>query len=332
MGALFFSAPSKSTSCSLETSPIMKLKNPGQWLLALCSSLMALNTTVAVASPVTDAAKAAVKISVTQNTAYEFIVNVDREKQRYRFVTFIHNFESPSEGLAYQRSMMGWKGDYLFVRHQCGQVAEWRCIVDQVFTVANNQLIHLGAVESAACKELGCKYQTATGIFTDLYDVYQVNPVTGATDAPPLSIARRAKDGALVTDLDETWKMNSSLYQASLACLNQVAISGFETPCASKQSAWSALVTAAKLAHYTNRTSERESLFTVQAVGYCAKSADTRCQWRVAGVQDYFQRFQPGAAPSYMPSPVTIVSTTMAEPKTTQVEKLETGKAIKLKL
>ncbi|MFM7294132.1 MAG: hypothetical protein ACKO1K_04890 [Burkholderiales bacterium] len=302
-----------------------------RYLLAPICMLPVLLTPV-LAAPIADAQKAGVRITLTQNTAYEFVVNVDHEKLRYRFVTFIPNFESPAEGLAYQRSLMGWKGDYLFVRHQCGQIAEWRCIVDQVFTLANNRLIHLGAVESAACKELGCKYQPETGIFSDIYDLYQVNPVTGATDAPPLGIARRVLGTTLVTDLDETWKMNESLYRASLACLNQVAKTGFDTPCTNKQSAWSAVVAVAKLTHYTNRFHERDALFTNQAVSYCTKSADTRCQWRVAGVQDYFQRFQPGANPIYNPSPVTLVNATTAEPKATQVEKLETGKSIKLKL
>jgi hypothetical protein len=302
-----------------------------RWLLAaIC--LLPLVVTSALAEPVAEAQKAGVKITLTQNTAYEFIVNIDHQKQRYRFVTFIPTFESPVEGLAYQRSMMGWKGDYLFVRHQCGQATEWRCIVDQVFTLEGNRLVHLGAIESAACKELGCKYQPDTGIFTDLYDLYQVNPVTGTTDVPPLNITRRAQGNTLVTDLDATWKMNAPLLQENMACLDQVATSGFAIPCRHQQSAWSALVAVARLTHYTNRFRERDSLFANQAVSYCTKSADTRCQWRVAGVQDYFQRFQPGAAPTYIPSPVTLVSATTAEPKATQVEKLETGKAIKLKL
>ncbi|MBC7621885.1 MAG: hypothetical protein H7232_00695 [Aeromicrobium sp.] len=52
----------------------------------------------------------------------------------------------------------------------------------------------------------------------------------------------------------------------------------------------------------------------------------------MARVQDYFQRFQPGANPIYIASPVTPVSTTTAEPNAMQIEKLEPGKPIKLKL
>jgi hypothetical protein len=285
----------------------------------------------ATTSPrLSEAQKAEVKLTLTQNTAYEFVVNIDLGTQRYRFVSFIPDFESADAGLNRQRALMGWKGDYLFVRHQCGQMAEWRCIVDQVFTRDGGKLVHLGAVESASCKELGCRYQPETGLFGDLYDVYRVNPVTGDTDVPPLPIVRRVKGTTLASDLAETWRINQTAYQTSLACINQVAQSGFAEPCAQNQSPWSALAFAAKLTHYTNRTAEREALFGNQAVSYCKHSADPRCQWRAAGIKDFFQRFEIGASPIYVPSRVTLTSTAEQTPQTT--EKLDLGRPIRLKL
>jgi hypothetical protein len=295
-------------------------------------TVFAMQAADAATAKLTEADKAAVKVNITQNTAYEFTITVDLNKQRYRFASYIPDFESPTDGLALQRKLMGWKGNYLFVRHQCGQVADWRCVVDQIFTRAGNKLVHLGMVESRDCRELGCRYDLATDTFADIYDKYQVSPITGQNDTPPIAIVRRVKGESLATDLNATWQQNLPRYEAGLACLNQVSEKGFAEPCAKGQSPWSALSYIAKLTHYTGRTAERESLFTNQAVAYCKQSADTRCEWRMNGAKDFFARFDVGAAPIYVPSPVTLTSTTEDNKKALMPQKLDSGRAIKLKL
>jgi hypothetical protein len=284
------------------------------------------------ASAMTQAQKDEVKIGVNQNTGPEFIITVDLKKQRYRFATFIQDFESPVDGLNKQRTLMGWKGDYLFVRHQSGSNMTWRRVVDQVFTRTETELIHLGAIESADCKEPGCRYDPTTGIFRDIYDVYQVNPVTGDSDTPPLPISRRAKGRELVADTQKTWEMNAAIYRSAIACLDNIATAGFGQSCDGKLTPWTALVFAAKLTHYAGRAAERKQLFEKQAVTYCEKSADPRCQWRIDGVQDFFSRFEVGALPDSVPSPITLTSSDAAEPKTRVPEKMEFGTAVKLKL
>lgn len=300
-------------------------------LRSVCLVVFALLLAPVSAAQLTTVDKQSVKVNLSQNTAYEFQVTVDKGKQRFRFASYIPDFESPTEGLQKQRALMGWKGDYLFVRHQCGQMAEWRCIVDQVFTINAGKLIHLGAVESASCKDLGCRYDLEKSTFSDIYDIYQVNPITGQTDTPPLPIIRRAKGNALVTDTDATWARNQTSVEAGMACLNHVAANGFEMPCANNQSPWSALSFIARLTHYTGRVAARDALFANQAVGYCKKSADPKCEWRMEGARDFFQRFDAGAPPRYVPSPVTETSATAASSKDMH-EKLPATKAIKLKL
>ena len=292
--------------------------------LLLCGGLSA------HAGRVSEQQKAEINVDFRQNTAYEFIVNVDFKTQRFRFVTFIPNFESPTEGVARQRELSGWVGDYLFVRHQCGQLAEWRCIVDELFTLENGRLIHIGGVESAACQTLGCRYQPEAGTFLDLYDVYRINPVTGATDVPALPIVRRVNQGALVTDMAATWRLNAPTYQANIACLNQVAKIGFETPCENNLKPWSALAFLAKLTHYANQFSARDALFSIQATGYCAKSADPKCQWRVAGLRDFFSRFASGANPIFTPSPVTAAVVSSDSSTIMQPQQMPRTQAIKL--
>jgi hypothetical protein len=297
-------------------------------LLAFSLSVFVSHSALAL----TQAQKDEVKIGVNQNTGPEFLITVDLKKQRYRFATFIQDFESPVDGLAKQRTLMGWKGDYLFVRHQAGSTTPWRRVVDQVFTRTETELIHLGAIESADCKELGCRYDPATGIFRDIYDIHQVNPVTGDSDTPPLPISRRTKGRELVADTQQTWEMNNAIYQSAIACLDNVASAGFGQPCDNKLTPWTALVFAAKLTHYAGKAAERKQLFEKQAVAYCEKSVDPRCKWRIDGVQDFFSRFEVGALPDSLPSPITLTSSDATEPKTRVPEKMEFGTAVKLKL
>lgn len=301
------------------------------WLPLSMFVLSAINSHSQSTLALTQAQKDEVKISVKQNTGPEFLITVDLKKQRYRFATFIQDFESPVDGLTKQRALTGWKGDYLFVRHQSGSTVPWRRVVDQVFTRTETELIHLGAIESADCNVLGCRYDPATGIFTDIYDIYQVNPVTGDSDTPPLPISRRAKGRELVADTQQTWEMNKNIYQSAMTCLDNIASAGFDQACGNKLKPWTALVFAAKLTHYAGRAAERKQLFDKQAVIYCEKSADPRCKWRIDGVQDFFSRFEVGASPDYVPSPITLSSADVVEPVTRVPEKMEFGTAIKLK-
>lgn len=276
--------------------------------------------------------KQAVVVTTRQNTGPEFLVTVDLRNLRFRFSTLVPDYESASTDAANQRSMFAWKGDYLFVRQQCASLAKWRCVVDQVFTVEGGSLIHLGEVESGTCNAPGCRYDVTDGVFTDLYDGLETNPVSGQVDAPPLRIARRAIGGKLVTDLTRSWRLNQEDYAASIACLEKVTNAGFAEPCANKWNAWSALVFVAKLTHYTGRGAERSMLFDQLAQGYCAKSADANCSKRVAGVKDHYSRFPRGDSPKVMPYPVVLTSVDAPEVNARQPQKFESGKEFKLKL
>lgn len=292
---------------------------------------LAVATSLCLALPL-HANTASVKVNFTQNTAAEFLITVDQGNTRYRFVTYVPEFESPTEGIEKQRALSAWKGDYLFVRHQCGQLTNWRCVVDQVFTLKQGKLTHLGAVESRDCTAPGCRYDPATGAFRDILDRFQVNPVTGQTDTPPLPIVRRATAVGLEADRDATWDANKETYKAGLACLQHVTANGFATPCADGQNAWTALMFAAKLTHYTGREAEWKTLFEQYGTGYCARSADQRCQWRVNGAKDFMARIAPGELPTSTPTPVRLTRADIPEPPTLVPEKIDMGKPIKLKL
>lgn len=294
-------------------------------------SLALLIFSAMASASLTPSDKQGVVVTTRQNSGAEFLTTVDLGNQRYRFVTLIPDFESdPNAGKA--QSMAGWKGDYLFVRQQCGSFGVWRCTVEQVFTRDGGKLVHLGSIESSGCKSPGCNYDMASKTFTDLYDGLATNPVSGQVDAPPLKIVRRVMNGRFVSDLDLSWALNKDMYSASIACLEKVAKSGFTEPCRDNLDAWSALVFAAKLTHYTGRTAERTSLFGALAEGYCGKSVDPNCTKRVAGAKEYFSRFPQGDAPKFVPFPITLTSVDAPETKVLAPQKFEPGKALKLNL
>jgi hypothetical protein len=305
--------------------------SPQPLVASLAGLCFLASASIAVASTSTPV-KADVKVNMVQNTASEFLVTVDHAKQRYRFATFVPEWDSPTEGIGRQRGLSGWKGDYLFVRHQCGQVANWRCVVDQVFTFHQGNLIHLGGIESRDCKELGCRYDEKTGLFRDIHDAYQVNPVTGQTDSPPLAVLLRADPAKrrFTTDLDATWQLNAALFSQSMSCLDLVAEKGFGEKCASGVNPWSSFLSAAKLARIAGREKEWSTLFAVQAKGYCAKSADTRCEWRMRGIEEFYSKLGAGQLSTSVPSQITLTSVDRAEPSGMTPQKLPAAKPIKL--
>ncbi|MEQ1515356.1 MAG: hypothetical protein ABL931_02565 [Usitatibacteraceae bacterium] len=296
---------------------------------SLASALLFASATAFASLTTSD--KQAVIVSTRQNTGAEFLTTVDLGKQRYRFVTLVPDFET-DPNVRKSQSMSGWKGDYLFVRQQCASLGVWRCTVDQVFTRDGGKLVHLGDIESSACKTPGCNYDVTSKTFTDLYDGLATNPVSGQVDTPPLKIARRVVNGRLVSDLDLSWALNKDVYSASIACLEKVAKSGFVEPCSDNQEPWSALVFAAKLTHYAGRTAERASLFATLAVAYCEKSADPNCNKRVAGAKEHFSRFPQGDAPKFVPFPITLTSVDAPETKVLAPQEFRPGKALKLNL
>jgi hypothetical protein len=313
---------------------LTRLASPIQTIFAAIVPVLVVTVgtlTAAFSPPASALTKAEVKVAFTQNTASEFVASVTFGKQQYRFPTYVPDFENPNVGIDQQRALSGWKGDYLFVRHQCGQAANWRCVVDQVFTLKSGSLLHLGAVESRDCTVLGCRYDDATGEFRDVLDRFQVNPVTGQTDSPPVPIVRRVVGGALVTDRDATWALNKRSYDSAIACLQHMAANGFEVPCAEKQNPWTAFLSAAKLTRVAGRTAEWNRLFDEHAKAYCGKSADARCTWRLNGTQDFLAKIEAGEVPTSTPTPVRLVRADVDDKKD-MVGKIAPSQPIKLKL
>lgn len=301
--------------------------------LCLRSRLSSLLSLIVFAVPshaaLTDSDKQAIKVKLTQNTGAEYVASVESGSQRFRFATLLTEYANGMPAEVAKRDAGTWKGDYLFVRQQCGSPVEWRCTVDQVFTRDKGKLVHMGSIESRTCKDVGCGFDPATGVFLDIYDGQQTNPVTGQMDSPPIKIARRAVSGQLQTDLDASWQLNQDMYRKSVACLEQTGAKGFDVPCENNLIPWTALVFASKLTHYTGRDAERARVFDTLGAGYCAKSADPQCAKRVAGLKDHSSRVARGDAPKFIPFPVVAVAAGSDAANTAQ--KWDAPKSIPLK-
>jgi hypothetical protein len=282
---------------------------------------------VALATP---SAQAAVSFKLEQRIGPEFVTTVDYKDQRFVVPTLLADYEASPDSVETDRRMSGWKDGFLFIRQRCSGTA-WRCVVDQVFTLDADKLVHLGEVESRACQTVGCAY--ADGSFADLFDALPVNPVTGMADAPPLRIQRIAQGAALSTSVERTWAINDAQYKAAIACLELTAASGFSKPCADKLRPWSSLVYAAKLTHYTDRAQEWNTLFSTLAPAYCKHSQDPKCTSRVDGLKDHVSRLTPGAKPLFVPYRVQDTSvSSAATPAKAQPESLAPANIIKLKM
>jgi hypothetical protein len=275
-------------------------------------------------------AQGAVSFKLEQKIGPEFVTTVDYKDQRFIVPTLLADYEANPDSVEADRRMSGWKDGFLFIKQRCGGTA-WRCVVDQVFTLNADKLVHLGEVESGACQALGCAY--ADGAFADLFDAMPVNPVTGMKDAPPLRVQRIAQGAALSTSIEKTWAINDAQYKAAIACLELTAAAGFGKPCADKLQPWSALVYAAKLTHYTSRAQEWNALFSTLAPAYCKHSLDPRCAARVDGLKNYVSRLAPGAKPLFVPFRIRETSVSNASATATnQPESLGPANIIKLKM
>ena len=173
---------------------------------------------VAEALPGTTANTTKLELSV-QHGASEFVLTVSQRG-------------AATAALAAQKSAMGWKDGYLFIRDDClapdKQAAAWRCVVDQVFTLAEDardksgvRLIHVGEVftgeDCVDAVRIGCALFRDT--FTDIYDRLENNPLVPRAESPELLIEMNVRGGIFAVDLDETWKANQERFLAGARCL-----------------------------------------------------------------------------------------------------------------
>jgi hypothetical protein len=299
-------------------------------------SILALLTLTAVtslpASAVTESTKRAVKVDIKQNQASEFVISVQHAKDGFRMLTVLPDFDAPSQGGVSPRDrdlaqFVGWRDDYLFVRQRGALSTPWRSVVDHVFTVQGERLVHLGSIDARECAALACGY--ANGEFRDIFDGLEVNPATGNVDTPPVPIVRVVREGRLVTHIERTWEINQQNYRASTACVSVAAQEGLSGRCPEERTPWASLVFVAKLTQYTGRAQERAQLFSQLAPAYCAKTPDKRCTFRVAGIDEHTARIARGAPPLNTPYAVTALLDQSSQ-DSTRTTAWAPGKTIKL--
>lgn len=149
------------------------------------------------------------------------------------FVLKVAHRGSVADALAKQKTASGWKDGFLFIRDDCRSddpaTAAWRCIVDHVFALSTDdndqpgtRLIYVGDVFAGEqCIEslrIGCALYK--GVFTDIYDRLETNPLVPRGESPALLIESRIRSGTFEVDLDETWRANQERFLAGQRCVD----------------------------------------------------------------------------------------------------------------
>jgi hypothetical protein len=105
----------------------------------------------------------------------------------------------------------GWKGDYLFVPSWNGCASCHKGEVSHVYKLKKDHLIELGeTIVRYEESTPGAEYNN--GIFTDLYNKFEINDVTAHYNSPDFWLAIRDEDGKFVVDLNETWSKNEKYF------------------------------------------------------------------------------------------------------------------------
>ncbi len=287
-------------------------------LLAAC--LAALVMSAARAEPgITDTAEATYDKASGITT-----LTVRLAKNGAGFVLTTRWRAKPFDAVAMHQKLSGWKSNYFFVRDDClapdPANAPQRCALEHVFTLLDNgnRLAYLGAVFAGEdCIEeqkFGCSlYQD---VLTDIFEPPLKHPTIFHAISPALLIELRAKDGALVADLEETWTRNQERYRAGARCIaavENVAPTAGEK-CAEGITYWQALLFNLLLTHYTRRDAAYNEILTERMSRRCAITSSRDC---TPALQPYIEigRLISAIVPGELPKPAGNVTAIKAAAK-----------------
>jgi len=209
----------------------------------------------------------------------------------------------PLEAIALHQKLSGWKGDYFFVRDDClvsADTAPWRCVREHVFALADKgeRLAYLGSVFAGEdCieeRKFGCSLYK--DVFTDIYDLLEKNTLVAREESPALLLELRAKDGAFVADLDETWTRNQERYRAGNRCL-AASPAERKTQCTEGIAPLRSLLFNLTLTRYTQRRTEYEELRKHVYDTLCLRVGEADCGVATQSLDYLMDRVVPGELP-----------------------------------
>jgi hypothetical protein len=150
-----------------------------------------------------------------------------------------------------------WTGKYLLVRTECGGGNAWRCNVDTIFTLRGDALSCVGEVAGGDREAPAKSY--GNGCFWDMYDKFEMNPLTDHSDAPGFWLALLEKGGSLRADLPRTWIRNRGDFRKRMMEIADI-IKGGEKDEDTRRRLESLILDNAVLAKYCGRKSDAARL------------------------------------------------------------------------
>jgi hypothetical protein len=142
-----------------------------------------------------------------EGSMYVFDLAISHEKDRFASTTVISQVNTKEQAIEVLKNSFGWKGDYFFIRLECGGGNAWRCDREQVFVAIGGRLSRVGeTVSGGRDSKLGEFYQD--GYFIDIYDKFETNNLTSHVGAPGIWIYSKFIDRHLQVDLEQTWLKN----------------------------------------------------------------------------------------------------------------------------
>lgn len=166
-----------------------------------------------------------VRVTAKYDTnAWDFDVAVVHESDTFRIRSIPIYNENDSvkiaDGISGLRAATGWKGEYFFVRSECGGGNAWNCDYDGVYKIQNGRLIFIGNISCGNGASPGAKYDGQ--YFRHLYDKFEGNDLTSHACAPGLWLVMTERGGKFLVDTEKTWEENREYYLE-----NEKAISAF---------------------------------------------------------------------------------------------------------
>ncbi|MBI4826778.1 MAG: hypothetical protein HY807_10235 [Nitrospirae bacterium] len=184
----------------------------------------------------------------------ELYIYVTHDKTKYELSTCIFDRDIDS-ATAELKKTVGWKDNFLFVRSDsCGGNA-WCNNIDHVFTLRENQLVHIGEVCSGEeRKEPGAFYND--GYFKDFYDKFEGTSLTSHANSPFILLILKEENNKLVVSLEQTWNNNQEQFKRNKSDIEKIKEMRFEEPIFKDRKVSGPLLFNAILSKYCNHETE----------------------------------------------------------------------------
>ena len=161
---------------------------------------------------------------------FMFALTVAHGNQRFTLSTTLTiGVRNQQDAIMAMKKTMGWKGDYLFIREECGGGNIWCCNLNHVFAIREGRLIYIGEVAGEEERTAPCP-SFQDGYFIDIYNKLEYNDLTSHARAPAIRLIMKEKGGRFHVVLQRTWQANLQQFSINTAEINTILANAHEEP------------------------------------------------------------------------------------------------------